>query len=246
MTTDTCKTLILGTSYISAGTEGAQNYGARVVKLWVDVALKLNPNAEVLIVDSASPGWDDRMILGDNRSSVQVYQFSDNVGHLNTTGRDGWGRALSLGVETATEVGYDYIAYIDCDNILALPITPMIEKMRRTGVKVSIPWDTTYNFLENGIMLLDVQYLKESRFVERYDWENRTRSADPMEIPEMVCERLFKDELFVLPIRTFRDDLNRLTVNNIEHFFPYGIDALTHVRDFAVYERFLAMKGIEL
>lgn len=240
------KTLILGTCYISAAGEGAQNYGGQVVRLWLDLAAKLNPGADILLVDSRSP-VELSAVLGLPRDDINgvVHVFEDNIGHLNTTGADGWGRAFCWGVEYAIEHGYEFLAYIDADIIFTRPIAPIIEGMDRKGIYAAMPPAQNYAFAENGMMFLDVEYLRQSKFVEHYDWPNRTRTSDPAEIPEMVCERLFGDELFLLPIRAFRDTGGVLTVNNVEHAFPYGCDALTHVRDFRVYQKFVAMKGIE-
>lgn len=236
------KTLILGTSYISAASEGAQNYPAKVVNLWARLARHLNPGCDILIVDSDSPTDVSEVTYPIN---LTVLQLGDNIGHINVSNRDGWGRAFCAGVDEAIAKGYDYIAYCDVDIISSLPVGPTIEKMARAGVRVACPMDCQYNFLENGLMFLEVDYLRDSKFVERYDWPNRTRSANPMEIPEVVFEKLMADDLFTLPIRTFRDDRNILTAHNIEHLFPYGLDALTHTK-YEVYERFLELKGIKL
>lgn len=268
------KTLILGTSYISAAQEGAQNYGAKLAEMWARLARHLNPDCDILIVDSASPinpadvlrpiGFIEAQIVADSDFPHNfvisdgaedpaerfrrngVLRFPDNIGHINTTSRDGWGRAFCKGVEYAFDWGYDYIAYCDVDILFARPVGPIIEKMARSGVKASCPVDTQYAFLENGLMFLDVAYLRDSDFIGRYNWPSRTRSADPMEIPEMVFERLMEDVLFTLPLRTYRDDMKRITPNNIEHAFPYGIDAITHMASIECYERFLEMKGIKL
>jgi len=52
--------------------------------------------------------------------------------------------------------------------------------------------------------------------------------------------------LFTLPLRGIRNDFDRITANNLAFSFPYGLDYLTHCKDFAIYERFLEMKGIAL
>jgi len=243
------KTLIVGTCYIAAGTEGAQNYSGRVVRLWLDLAAKLNPDCDILLVDSFSP-VDLAEILGFPRDDIDrpvtVHRFAENIGHLNTTGKDGWGRAFCFSVEYAIERGYDNLAYIDADIIFTLPVTPILEKMDRCGVLAASPPAQNYAFMENGIMFLDVPYLRAIDFVGQYDWPNRTRAQKLDEIPEMVCERILQHDLFYLPIRAYRDANSILTVNNVEHAFPYGMDAITHVRDIRVYEKFIAMKGIEL
>ena len=239
------KTLILGTCYIAAGNEGAQNYSGRVVRLWLDLALKLNPGCDILLVDACSP-VDLSKLLGADREgleNVDVHVFDENVGHLNTTGRDGWGKAFCFGVEWAIDRGYEWLAYIDADIIFTKPVGPVIAKMERNGVSFAMPWAQNYGFMENGMMFLNVSMLKAIDFVGTYDWEHRNRG---MPIPEMACEEILGDDLFCLPIRAFRDAHGMLTVNNVEHAFPYGMDAITHVRDMRVYEKFIAMKGIEL
>ena len=236
------RTLILGTAYISAAQEGAQNYAAKVVNLWARLTRHLNPGTDILIVDSASPTDVSEVTYPVD---LTVLQLGDNIGHINVSNKDGWGRAFCAGVDEAIAKGYDYIAYCDVDIVNSLPVGPIIEKMDRCGVRVACPMDTQYAFLENGLMFLSVAYLRDSNFVSRYNWPSRVRSSDPMDIPEMVFEKLMADELFTLPIRTYRDDQGVLTAHNLEHLFPYGLDALTHTK-FEVYQRFLELKGIKL
>lgn len=249
------KPLIVGTSYI--GDDGAQCYGSRIVELWARLAIGLNFDVPVILIDSNSQidplsflsKYDftsDIDYLKNRIDNRVVFSFDENVGHLNTTGRDGFGRAFCKGVEIASKYNFTHVAYMDSDIIFSQSVIPIIEKMVRSGVKICCPLDTTYFFIENGLMFYDVKYMIESKFVERYDWENRKRDMNPMAIPEVVFEDLIKDELFLLPLRGMRDDFDRLTVNNISSAFPYGIDYLTHVKDFRVYERFLEMKGIVL
>jgi hypothetical protein len=241
------KTLILGTSYVG---KGAQGYGSRMVTLWAKLAMKLNPECDILIVDSASPENPAQFLspLIESGGRLAVYGFNDNIGHLNTTGLDGWGRALSKGIEIAIYSGYDYICYMDVDIIFVRPVSEIIGKMDAAGVRVACPMDRLYCFIENGLMFLSVPYLRDTKFVERYDWASRKGPITvPSEVPEAVFERLLEPELFTLPLRGMRDDMGQLTVNNLAGAFPYGgADYLTHVKDFAVYERLLELKGITL
>lgn len=243
------KTLILGTCYLSLGDEGAQNYGAKLVKLWVELATHLNPDTDILLVDSASP-IPAHEAIGFPRTDLpnfKIHQLGSNVGHLNTTGKDGFGRAFSAGVDYAIEHEYDYLAYTDADIICTQPVGPIVDKMHRSGVKACCPMDTTYNFLENGLMYLDVAYLRDSNFVERYDWKSRGPTTDPSQIPEKVFETLLADVLFTLPMRGLRNDFDRLTVNNFDHMWPYGgPDYLTHAKDYRLYELMLERAGIKL
>ena len=257
------RTLILGTCYVSADKEGAQNYSSRIVELWAKLAIHLNPGVDILLVDSASPkspgeflkplGFDYWLIDGPGprpeQSPRMVVSFQDNLGHINTTGIDGWGRALSWGIECAIRRRYDYIAYMDADIICTFPVGPIIDKMARSGVKAACPMDPSYQFLENGLMFMEVNYLAESKFVERYDWVSRKFSADRMEIPERVFEELMEDVIFTLPIRGLRNDRDAVTVNNLAGASPYaknGLDYITHCRDFELYNRLLEMNGIVL
>ena len=255
------KILILGTSYVGPG---AQGYGDRLVTLWARLALHLNPGIHVTLIDSASPtapaeflrplGFKAMTITEDSAFRMDltapgtVLTWTDNVGHLNSTGVDGWGRSFCKGIDVAISHGFDYLAYMDADIICTDPVRPIIAKMKASGVKAACPMDTSYNFIENGLMFLDVRYLKASKFVARYDWRSRSgRTQTPQNIPEYEFEKLLGDALFTLPMRGIRNDFNRITVNNLEHAFPYGgCSFLTHCGDFAVYQRLLELKGIAL
>ncbi len=235
------RTLIVSTCYIGVG---AQGYGLRLVELWCKVIRALNPDMAAIMIDSASPN-DPSAILKEY--NVEHFNFGDNLGHLNTTGKDGWGRAFCKGVEIAIARDYDYICYLDADIILSRPIAPIIEKMRTYGVLAACPMDITYNFIENGIMFLNVDYLRFSDFVARYDWPSRTvQNTNIDTIPEVAFEKLLEDVLFTLPLRGIRNDFDRVTANNLAFSFPYGFDYCTHAKDFNLYLRFLEMKGIKV
>lgn len=172
--------------------------------------------------------------------------FSGNIGHLSLGGGDGWGRSFCKGLEIALSSGYEYVVYLEPDLIFAPKVMPIVEKMRRCGVKAAAPMDTVYHFIANEIMFLDVAYLRESRFVERYDWANPP-PLHYLTTPEKRCEDLLKDELWILPIRGLRNDHHMLTRENIgrrDKVFPLGLDYLTHCRDFALYEMFMQINGL--
>ncbi len=238
----TARTLILGTSFVGPS---AQGYTLRMVELWAKLLRHLNPDIDALVIDSASPTNPTDILA---KHDIECFRFDDNIGHLNGLhGRDGWGRAFCAGIEIAIQRNYDALVYMDTDIILAEPVGPIVDKLRRHAIKVAMPLASPYMFAENGLAFYDVAYLAESRFVERYDWLSRTAEKQtPLTIPEVECERLLRDEFFLLPLRGWRDDRNQLTVNNIATAMPYGLDWLTHVKNFAVYERFLEMKGIML
>lgn len=232
-------------------------------RLWARVLAKTSPECDVLVIDCDSPFRPGNFLneqgftfwttdleqhgypkerRGEEPLKA-VASFADNIGHLSLGGGDGWGRSFCKGLEIAIASGYDYVAYIEPDLLFAPPVMPIIEKMHRCGVKAAAPIDLVYHFIANEIMFLNVDYLRESRFVERYDWANPP-SLSRETVPEKRCEDLLADELFILPLRGIRNDHGAITRGNIRDrnaAWPMGIDYLTHAQDFALYEIFMAM-----
>lgn len=227
------RTLIFGTSYIA-------DYARRnVVDLWARVTAKLNPDTDISLIDSASPIRPESFLS----SRIQIFQFGDNVGHLNITGKDGWGRAFCKGIELAISGGYDYVAHIDSDMLFARSASQIVAKIARTGVKVACPMAHPYLFAETACLFASVPYLKEIDFVKQYDWEHPAGKP----IPEVRCEQIFGDDLFGLPLKGIRNDGNAVTWLNFDHrAAAYGLDFFTHSADFGLYERFLRLNGIRL
>lgn len=233
-------------------------------RLWARSLDVIAPECDVLVIDCNSPFrpgafladqgfvfWTEYLADFDFTKLLPqpfkgVASFSDNIGHLSLGGGDGWGRSFCKGLEIAISSGYDYVVYLEPDLIFAPKVMPIVEKMQRCGVKAAAPMDTVYHFIANEIMFLDVAYLKESRFVERYDWANPP-PLHYLTTPEKRCEDLLKDELWILPIRGLRNDHHMLTRDNIgrrDKVFPLGLDYLTHCRDFALYEMFMQINGL--
>jgi GT2 family glycosyltransferase len=235
------RTLIFATSYIADFTR------RDLVSLWAKVTTKLNPDHDILLVDSASP-VDPREFLGWADYSVgapitrSVYRFPENIGHLNITGKDGWGRGFCKGIEIAIERGYEYMAHVDSDLIFCRPVEPIIEKLEKYGVKVAMPMGHPYLFTETAALFVSVPYLKEIDFVGKYNWEVPVAGR----IPEMRCEDIFGDDLFCLPLRGMRNDGNLITWKNFDKMFPYGLDFFTHSQDMGLYDRLLKKNGIKL
>ena len=129
--------LIFGTSYV-------QGQHARYeITLWRDLVTKLNPDADFLVIDSASP--DLPPLPG-----VEVQQLGDNIGHLSRGGRDGWGRAFVAGLTAA----YDWVVHIETDLLFARPVASIIKKLERYGVGAACPVALPYAFIETGLMFL--------------------------------------------------------------------------------------------
>jgi len=231
------KTLIMATSYV------ATNDRRELVTIWAKLAEKLNPDLDLVLVDSASPINPQEFLTfwRDANPKRWCYRFPDNVGHRNITRVDGFGRAFCKGVELAIEGGYDYLAHTDSDVLFAKPAAPFIEKLKASGVKVACAFDPMYQFLETAIMFASVPYLKEIGFVEKYDWSTYHET-----IPEIRFEEIMNGELFTIPLRGLRNDDNRLSWKNFDQSFHYGMDYLTHCADVGLYKRFLKRNGIEL
>src|SRR5207249_3885983 len=113
---------------------------------WLKLHQQLNPDCDVLLVDSQSPlsiaeqfGPFETHVMG-RKAKKALHCFPDNIGHLSRRGRDGWGRAFCYGLEAAVAAQYDYVVHIEGDSLLRLPVRPLIEDMVRQGTKVaSIP-----------------------------------------------------------------------------------------------------------
>lgn len=235
------RTLIFATSYVKDFTR------RDVVKLWAKVTAKLNPDHDMLLIDSASPvdpreflGWSD--YDSDKPINRVVYRFDDNIGHLSANGRDGWGRAFCKGVQIAIDRGYDYIAHLDSDLIFCKPVEPIIAKLHRSGVKVAMPMSYPYLFTETAVLFVSVPYLKEIDFIARYDWDHPV----PGRIPELRCEDIFGDDLFCLPLRGLRNDGNQVSWQTFDRASFYGMDFLTHSADTGLYDRLLRKNGVAL
>ena len=225
-----CKhTLIFGTCYI--GTVIMKCH----VELWCKLMRKLNPETDILLIDSCSI-YSPQEFAASN--GINFIDFGNNVGHLSLQGRDGWGRAFCKGIQYAIDNNYKYVVYTDADIFLSFPVKSVIDKMERTNVKICTPFDITYLFIENGVVFADVNYMNESRFISKYDWENANQP-----IPEHRCASLWQDELFILPILGFRNDSSHITHQNVEN--PQ-IQYLTHCKDFSLYQHFLESRGIML
>ena len=217
------KTLIFGTSYI-AGQQSRYVFG-----LWLNLVQKLNPDSDILVVDSASP--DMPGFLG----RVKYLQLGDNIGHLGHGGQDGWGRAFCAGLQHAIDHGYDSVVHIETDLLFARPVGEIMDKMSRSRVLAAAPVAAPFQFIETALMFLSVGYVQSINLIGKYDWHK----AEQTPFPEVRIERIIQERLFSLPLKGLRNDLDLLTVKNMAGMFPDGVDWLTHCRDPAVYREFL-------
>lgn len=237
------KTLLASISYIH------DRPMADMVSLWRSVNERLNGDMDIVLVDSASPfaphkllGWE-RTVLereGDIPYKLghrSVVSFTDNIGHLSRGGQNGAGRAFSKCLEIAVFNGYDYVAIVESDLLFAKPIAPIVERLSEHWINAACCWNFYYQFIESGIFFANCLWLHQSDFVNRYDWRNHN------ELPELVLERTCGGELFMLPYRGFRNDMNNVNVANLREACRYGLDWITHV-DERTARVFLDMNGL--
>lgn len=223
------RVVIVGTSYV----DGQERRW--LADQWLRLVRHFNPGCDVGVFDTASGAVDWRP------SGVQWrHRFEDNIGHLSKTGRDGWGRAFAAALDTtiAWNSHYDYVVHIECDLLFARPVMPIIERMRRCGLKALSTVATPYQFMETGLMFLDAAYARDTRLVERYDWQNPPADR----LPEHRIEALLGDDLYLLPLRGRRCD-GGLRPGYMALTFPFGCDWLTHA-SVACYRKFLEMNGV--
>ncbi len=227
------KTLLAGTSYIR------NPYQLWIAEQWVRLGKLLNPNTDLLIVDSDSPLRPEDNLPDIRRTTI--LQLGDNIGHLTYPApynKDGWGRATCEALDWA--VDYDYVATIDLDVIYVDPVEPIFTWMAENNIRVANPREPNYKWLE-GITFWDTGYLKDSAFTSRYNWPSRGPQDSPQ---EYLMEGLMGEALTVIDLPGMRDDTNTLTPENLFMVFPSGISWLTHCQNKAVYLTLMARYGI--
>lgn len=250
------RVLIFGTTYVDTAERLA------LTQQWLDLHGTRNPDCDLLLVDSASPV---RQLVEDRHGRlvgvggvldghnvvmnfseaigvpIRVHAFTDNIGHLSRGGRDGWGRAFCHGLKTALGEGYEYVAHIEGDSLLRLPVMPIIERMKRETIAVaSVPVEGTkrkeIGWVETGLMFFNVKWLAETKFIERYDWANRKERPTP----ERVIFDLIGADLTMLPLRAERADKSQVTVDNVG-----DLDWVTHCHGRPeIYDRFVSDCGL--
>lgn len=183
--------------------------------LWFEMANR-NPACDAMIVDSRSP------LMPEVPTHVHHHDHGDNIGHVNKGGRDGWGRAFTRGLSWALNQDYDWVVHIECDSLCKLDILATVEELDLSGDSVAtIPVSSMPSWPETGLMFFSVEWLRERRFIECYDWEHRAKYPEP----ERVIKALLGDDVTHLQARGMRDDFHELTVENISE---RRLDWLTH------------------
>lgn len=243
------KILIVGSAYVD-------NEGLReLCKLWSRVVTYLDPDCDVIIIDSASPfkpsvflDWPEIEGFGEGLLSIPgsvraVYRFSDNIGHLSRGGQDGGGRTYCKAVELAAASDYDYLAFIETDLIFMRSVVEIVRRLARSGTKVAALPSFQYQFPEFGVSFIDVKWAKEFDLIKKYNWQG----SQPWPIPEIRMMNFLRDYLMLLPLYGMRVDQLGATAETLPNFFPYYPPAfVTHAADLAVYTRALMLNNIQL
>jgi hypothetical protein len=231
--TSSPRILIAGSSYVAD--EGRRE----LTKLWYRLVKHINPGIDLVLVDSASP-FNPGVFLPEE---VEIEYFSDNIGAISQGQRDGAGRAFCRCLQLGVEGEYDYVVPWETDMLWLPPIEPIVDKMHRSDVGVAAAFANPYQFPEWACSFWSTKYVKESRFIERYDWEHSPKWP----IPEWRIANLVDSDLWILPIHGWRNHENQMNIANIAQLFPYKpCSFLTQCRDFSLYYRFLDINQISL
>lgn len=207
--------LIFGTVFADSETK------MELAHQWGMLHGRLNPECDLVLVDSASP-W----LIED--SYAPILQLGDNIGHLAKGGKDGWGRAFCTGLRYAIDHDYDYAVHIEGDSLCALDVMRACGTMHRHGLgAISTPVRGTKryekNWMETGLIFLDVDYAGENHVIEHYNWRDDSYKQYP-QTPEFWLYRVLGSNLHMqLNWRTLRDDKKILSVDNVADF-----DWITH------------------
>ena len=193
---------IFGTSYIKDEAD------AWLVRQWENLTRKLNPDAAIFLIDSASPY--------PYRFKTKVIRLDGNIGHFSKGGGDGWGRAFITGLELLSE-RYDWIVHIESDLILVRPVMEsMIQPTLDAGMMIGAPIAEQYGFIETGLMCMSSDFISKSGIVAQYEWQ-RTKNRD---YPENRIMQISKPYFQRLMLKGMRAEGNLID--------PRAFDYLTH------------------
>lgn len=215
-------TMIFGTAYV------ADQNRAWLVDKWIRLMSWINPSCRLEIIDSASP------IPIDDLDLCYIHQIGDNIGHLGSTGRDGWGRAFSIGLQRAIEGNYEYVALIDTDILFTVEVDTLVDQMRKENIKYGTVRGDPYAWMEGGIVFAEVEWLQDIDFIGRYDWEGVRLGI----FPEFRLMNIAGTNLHDFNIYGRRNDDGLITPDS-----AMGVRWITHAPK-EVYEEFIRVNGM--
>lgn len=217
------KILIAGTVY--AGDSLKEWLAAQ----WVSAAVEKNPGSQLALIDSASPG------CLPTHPSLKVIQLGNNIGHLQSTGQDGWGRALTAALDYACAGTWDWLAFWDADMLMTQEVAPVVAAMQGEGASAATCIAHPYRHWIEGIFYFDCQWLRGAGIQAAYDWRGVCKGI----FPEERIRAALGPSLRLLPFHGMRDDSHLLTRKNLWTAFPQGIHYLTHCQDKDVYREIM-------
>lgn len=231
------RVLIFGTMWVDS------IHREELVKRWIALNRRLNPECDLLLVDGGGSPWWAEHPINDVIPFAEVFYFTfpENIGHASKSGRDGWGRSFCTGLLYAIDASYDYVVHIESDSLFRLPVMPIVAQMQREGIDAaSAPVEGTrhkeHNWVETGLMFFRTAYVRESDLIRRYDWQ--TPKVYPAATSESVLFALMGDHLRMMPWRTYRNDKRDVTRENVA---SRNIDWLTHCwHDLGIYDAWAA------
>jgi hypothetical protein len=243
--------LVAGSAYI-------HNEGLReLCRLWTRVVTHLDPNVDVVIIDSVSPfepavflDWpvfsqEERCFDKGIRTlpAKWVYRFAENIGHLSRGGEDGAGRTFCKSIEFGIEGGYDYVAVIETDLLFLRSVTDICRRMQRAGAPIAAAPNAQYQFPEFGACFIDCRWAKRFDLIGKYNW----KKSQPWPIPEIRLMNIVQDFLMLLPIYGIRIDQTGITEQSLANYFPYYPPAfITHSSEFGIYLKAIMLNNITL
>ena len=232
--------LVFGTSYCATAER------LRLLELWAEALQRIAPDMDHLIVDSRSPAFDTtayrflsafgpRVTCCSETTLApvgprSVISFADNIGHLSAGGRDGWGRAFSQGLLSAMNGGYDYVVHVEGDLLTRLDLPAICRLMRDHRIDALGTVSPGFGWPETGLLFFRVDFLRQSRLVESYDWRRRL----PVIFPEVILSELLGGKLFLQLWRGAKGDAAML------NYTITDLHWLTKAENSAAYDAFMA------
>jgi hypothetical protein len=202
------KKLIYGLTYINSLEK------AELTEMWLQLLRHFNPDCDILLVDTPAelsfaglvPSLHgiEKKIIAENdplpslQRGINWLSFTDNIGHLSLTGKDGWSRAFCRGIQAALANDYDYVAHIEGDILCRLKFDDVIDQMNQHHLGAISTIATKWNFMEIGLIFMQCDYLREVDFLQKYDWRNITRDDRRMRPEHKIHECMQGRLLFEL------------------------------------------------
>jgi len=206
------RVLVFGTMYVDTMDK------LQLLQHWIRINRVLNPTADLMLVDSASP-----MQLPPV-DGLLVLNTGNNIGHLARGGQDGWGRAFTSGLSHALALEYDYVVHIEGDSLFRWSVEPILRHMQKKGIgclstTVQGTKRIERGWAETGLMFFDVNEV--ASVVRKYDWQNGGPKRYP-HCPEWHLYEIAQPHL--APWRAERGDQGQIRVEDVHMY-----DWITHV-----------------